>query len=245
MSWNIYYTGLNMPELSNISHNDFNIRHTPTIEIDYLPPGEGKNVIEAINEFHYLVFLSQNGVAGFKNLLLQTGTAIPEILPDTWGVGQKTAAAASQVLNVPVSSPKQQNAIGLIKYFARQSRKPLLLITAEEPRPEFIDWLTVSDWDFRQVKVYRTDLKLNVTLGSLDHLSDNDVVIFASPSTVKGFIRCFPVDDLSSFRNRFVSFGPSTTNEILSKKGKIFWETNIPSTEYVIKKTMEKLTGLN
>lgn len=241
MTWNIFYTGLKMPAYQNPDPEQFIVKHTPTIKIEYLFPKNVKDIKNNLNKIFYLVFLSQNGVTAFFNVVEEMNIQFSKLKIEMWAVGEQTAALTEELFSCQVKVPEEQNAAGMIETFSQIGRQKVLLVTGENPRPEFITWLTENDWKFQHLKLYRQSILPNKTLKTGLKNKKNDTVIFSSPSSVNGFLSSIGADNLNGMNCRFISFGPSTTIEILSKKGKIFWETEIPSAEYVINNTILKL----
>lgn len=242
MTWNIFYTGLKMPAYQNPDPEQFIVKHTPTIKIEYLFPKNVKDIKNNLNEIFYLVFLSQNGVTAFFNIVEKMNIQFSKLKIEMWAVGAQTATLAEKLFSSKVKTPEEQNAAGLIEAFCQIERQKVLLVTGENPRPEFITWLTENDWKLQHIKLYRQSILPNKTLKTdLKNKVNDNTVIFSAPSSVNGFLSSIGADNLNGMNCRFISFGSSTTNEILSKKGKIFWETDIPSAEYVINNTILKL----
>ena len=241
MSWKIFYTGFKMPVYQNSDPEQFIVKHTPTIKIEHLFPKNVKDIKNNLNEIFYLVFLSQNGVKAFFNVVEEMNIHFPRLKIEMWAVGAQTAALVDKLFSYKVKVPEEQNAAGLIKAFSRIERHKVLLVTGENPRPEFITWLTEKDWKFQHLKLYRQSIVPNKIIPTELSNSENELVIFSSPSTVNGFLSSIGANNLKGMNSRFISFGPSTTSHILSKKGKIFWESDIPSAEYVINNTISKI----
>lgn len=244
MTWNIFYTGLKMPAYNNPDPEQFIVKHTPTIEIEYFFPNNVEDIKNKLNEIFYLVFLSQNGVTAFFNIVEDMNIQFSQLKIEMWAVGEQTAALAEELFSCEVKVPDEQNAAGLIKAFCQLGRQKVLLVTGENPRPEFIAWLTKNNWKFQHLILYRQSILPNMTLKTILKNKVNDTVIFSAPSSVNGFLSSVGIDNLNGVNCRFISFGSSTTSEIISKKGKIFWETDIPSAEYVINNTILRLKSL-
>ncbi len=244
MTWKIFYTGLKMPAYQNPDPEQFIVKHTPTIEIEHMFPKNVKDIKNNLNEIFYLVFLSQNGVIAFFNIVEEMNIQFSQLKIEMWAVGAQTATLVKKLFSCEVKVPEEQNAAGLIKAFSQLGKQKVLLVTGEDPRPEFITWLTEKDWKFQHLKLYRQSIVPNKNIPTELSNSENEFVIFSSPSTVNGFLSSIGANNLKGMNYRFISFGPTTSNEILSKRGKIFWETDIPSAEYVITHTILKLTLL-
>jgi uroporphyrinogen-III synthase len=167
-----------------------------------------------------LVFLSKNGIQAFyDNIVIKYGVNISKLSTEVWTVGARTAELTENLLKHKVKIPKNQNSIGLIESFRKLNKKDVLLITGKEPRHEFISWLSKNKWGYQQIELYRREIISNKQLAKTFKNDENSRVIFTAPSTVKGFLKSIGVKNLKKMRCGFISFGPSTTNEIESYGG--------------------------
>lgn len=176
----IFYTGLHNPGFD--LPEDWTFHHIPTITIEY-PEISADLLPDWISEQHYLVFLSRNGICGFEKIAANYPFGQAEI----WCVGEKTAAEFEQSFHTQSKTPLPESALGLIEAFKHLEKHPVHLITAEEPRREFMDWLTESGWVWQRTTVYRTVFKMDVRWKSLTG-GTGDYLVFTSPSTVKGYV---------------------------------------------------------
>jgi uroporphyrinogen-III synthase len=205
----LFLTGLRPPETQ--LPPDFILHHWSTIQIDFLEPSENLQ----IQKPGYLFFLSQNGVLAFYLHQEKILPCLDDV--EIWAVGKVTAKAIKELFNIEANVPIEQNAIGLTETFANKEKKTALLITAEKPRQEFLNFLKQNKWEFQRINLYKTNLRIDMRWQQLD-FRQNDIILFTSPSTVSGFLQN------RSFRKnesipKIIAIGPSTAQAINEKLG--------------------------
>lgn len=228
MTETIYYTGSTRPKLKPEHIKDVRFYHTPTIKIIFDHPESFDPVESHLAKSALIVFQSKNGVRGFHSWLENLGRFVQFESESIWVLGKSTAREVRTSFHQAVQQPDEQSAKGLIQAFRGLKKRPVLLITGQHPRPEFPTWLRKKGWDVLQIPVYKTETIENLELKRLFQNSNEEVVIFTSPSTVQGFLRSTCRDDLSGVVSILVSIGPTTSAEIESYYGKVSYEATEP-----------------
>lgn len=238
----IIFTGLRAPRLELSQLNSIDLHHHPTIRISYFAPSEFQPVGKYLSQNPYVVFLSRNGVIGLSEWANAEGVTLDLDQAIIWAVGSATAQQVEITFGRPAAQPSEQNALGLSQTFATLAKRPVVLFTAEETRPEFPAWLVKQGWDFQQFPVYRTEILENADLNQ--RFNDNDVeyVVFTSPSTVKGFLQSINRKDLKNLKSHWISIGPSTTNEIESAGGTVHWEADEPEIHQLLLNLIKEIS---
>ncbi|MCF7797945.1 MAG: uroporphyrinogen-III synthase [Lentisphaeria bacterium] len=238
----IIYTGLRAPRLDRDLLSGVTLHHHPTIRISYFTPENFDAVQNALAREPYAVFLSRNGVIGLSEWAVSEQTTLDLEQAIVWAVGAATAQQVRTTFQRPAAQPMEQNALGLTRTFATLAKRPVVLFTAEEPRPEFPDWLEKNGWRFDRFPVYRTDILENADLRQRFSDSKDEYVVFTSPSTVKGFLSSLKREDLTGLDTHWISIGPSTSAEIESAGGKVHWESEEPEIQQVLLTLIRELT---
>ncbi len=224
----IYYTGSTRPKLKLEVMKEVRYFHTPTIKIIFDHPELFDGVESHLAKSPLIIFQSKNGVRGFCSWLEYLGRSVKFESKSIWAVGTSTAREVRTSIHQAVQQPDEQNARGLIKAFMGLKKRPVLLITGHETRPEFVTWLRDNRWDVLQIPVYKTEIFENQELYQLFQNSNEEVVIFTSPSTVQGFLKSTYRDDLSGVVSLLVSIGPTTSVKIKSCYGNVSYEAPEP-----------------
>lgn len=173
------------------------------------------SVIRNIDDFHWLIFTSQNGVRFFKDRLralkkdvrMLAGIKIAAIGPKT-----KEAIEALSV-NVDVQ-PKDFRQEGLLAVFKKEriKGKNVLIVRAQEARDVLPVGLEKLGARVCVVPAYKAELRRE-KVGIKDFLAGFDLVTFTSSSCVEGFLRAFSRKEVVSKKNKFkiASIGPVTS----------------------------------
>lgn len=238
----IIYTGLRAPRLDRENLKGAALYHHPTIRIRYQAPGNFAVVQRELESEPYVVFLSRNGVIGLAEWAAGEQISLPLENTIVWAVGAATAQQVHTTFNRPAAQPAEQNARGLVRTFSTLAKRPVVLFTAEEPRPELPAWLEKNGWEYQQFPVYHTDILENADLRQRFSNSDQEYVVFTSPSTVKGFLTSLNRENLTGLNAHWVSIGPSTSAEIEAAGGRVHWEAAEPEVQQVLTKLIEELS---
>ena len=243
MTWDIYYTGLHLPEQLDDYGLDTRIHHTATIEITFTPPENFQQVNAYLQKEPIIIFLSRNGVNGFYYWLNDQGITLDNYSVTFMAVGEKTSATIEKKFHQSAQIPEIQNALGLIQTLQTIPKKPIILITGKETRPELPDWLDKEGWDYCHSTVYSTMLKQNHYLQKIFRNAQNEIVIFTSPSTVLGFLKSVNTINFKSINSRLLSIGPTTTRSIEEHLGTIFLESSQPNLSILTNELLQKLSA--
>jgi len=238
----ILFTGLRAPRLEREQLRGVALHHHPTIRISYFAPTQFQNAGKLLSQNPCVVFLSRNGVIGLSEWANSEDATLDLDQTIIWAVGAATAQQVEMTLGHLAAQPQEQNALGLIQTFGTLAKRPVVLFTAEEPRPEFPAWLLQNGWEFEQFPVYRTEILENSDLRQRFQNNENESVVFTSPSTVKGFLLSIGHPDLTGLTSRWISIGPSTTNEIESAGGVVHWEADEPDVQQLLLNLIKEIS---
>ena len=241
MTWDIYFTGLHVPEPIEHNNVDMRIHHTETIKITYVPSENFHQVNTYLQKEPIIIFLSKNSVNGFHYGLETQGITLDNYSVDFMAVGEETSEAVEEKFLQPAQIPEIQNAFGLIQALQSIQKKPVMLITAEETRPELPNWLDEEGWDYCHLAVYSTTLKQNHHLQKIFKNTQNEIIIFTSPSTVLGFLKSINAANFKSINSRLVSIGSTTTRSIEEQFGSVFLESSRPKLATLTKELVAEL----
>ncbi|NQT62473.1 MAG: uroporphyrinogen-III synthase [Candidatus Marinimicrobia bacterium] len=230
----IIYTGVRIPNIVPDKRTGVNIFHHPTIRIKYDAHLDSAIVKQALEEECYLVFLSRNGVVGLNAWMQTTDISLDFRGKRIWAVGKQTAKEVDTTLGAVAGEPAEQNANGLIRVFETLKPRPVVLFCAEDPRPEYPDWLIRCGWQYNIFPVYRTVVVMNEDLAQRFSNTPDESIILTSPSTVKGFIESINMKDLSAVTARLFSIGPSTSKAIEAFGGKVYQEATEPDIDQLL-----------
>jgi uroporphyrinogen III methyltransferase / synthase len=171
--------------------------------------------IRQIEDFHWVIFTSQNGVKFFKQRLdaldmdircLQ-GIKVASIGPKT-----KEAVESLGLRNDVV--PKTYTQEGLVSALKKIGVRGenILLVRAQEARDVLPDGLVALGAHVKVIAAYRAALRKEKITQS-DYLNGFDMVTFTSSSCVQGFFKVFSKGQIFSKKNRFTvgSIGPITS----------------------------------
>jgi uroporphyrinogen III methyltransferase/synthase len=184
-----------------------------------IKPLEDYNILDEairqIEDYHWVIFTSQNGVRFFKQRLdalnmdircLQ-GVKVASIGPKT-----RSAVESLGLRNDIVPSNYMQE--GLLKAFKSSGVKGanILIVRAMEARDVLPQGLAKLGARVKVVAAYKTRLRTE-KIRAEEYLNDFDMVTFTSSSCVQGFFNVFSSKQIFSGKNRFktASIGPVTS----------------------------------
>jgi uroporphyrinogen-III synthase len=158
--------------------------------ISLLPPKDWSLVDEALKELHsydWLVFTSVTGVEFFGLRMKKLSLQVPwEGRPSVAAIGESTARALSK-LGISVSfTPSRYLTQKLAAELPRTPGKRVLSLRAVVSDPLMSERLRTRGFDVTELPIYRTE---HAGGGVRRRLEDADLIVFASPSAVKGFSR--------------------------------------------------------
>lgn len=169
----------------------------PTIEINPPASWEGMDrAIRAIDDYHWLIFTSVNGVDYFFRRIFDLGEDIRCLGKiKVAAIGPKTATAVQTMGINPDLVPEEYKAEGVIEAFVGKDLKGvnILVPRAAEAREVLPDELREMGARVDVVEAYRTvmpDTGAN-ELGEMLERGEIDMATFTSSSTVTNFISMF------------------------------------------------------
>ena len=156
-----------------------------------VPPLDGGQPLDdallRLEQYSWVAFTSSNAVAATFARADRRGVRRRFARIRTAAVGPSTAARVEAEINRPVTLvPERNDAAGLAGAFPEPRADDWCFVPqSAQARPELVDGLRARGWNVDAVSAYRI-----VTPTLSDHLvadvSGADVVVFASPSAVRG-----------------------------------------------------------
>jgi uroporphyrinogen III methyltransferase / synthase len=174
------------------------------------------SMIRNIEDFHWLIFTSQNGVRFFKDRLrvlkkdvrILAGIRVAAIGPKT----KEAVEALSITVDVQPNDFRQEGLLAALKK-EKIKGKNILIIRAQEARDVLPEGLEKLGARVCVTPAYKAELRQQ-KLGIRDFLEGFDLVTFTSSSCVEGFFRAFSKKEIFSQKNKFkvASIGPVTSS---------------------------------
>ncbi|MFA5099788.1 MAG: uroporphyrinogen-III C-methyltransferase [Candidatus Omnitrophota bacterium] len=173
------------------------------------------NAIRQIEDFHWLIFTSRNGVRFFKERLdalkmdircLQ-GVKVASIGPKT-----KEAVEALGLRNDVQPKTYTQEGLSAALKKAGVRGANILIVRAQEARDVLPDGLAALGAHVKVIAAYKAQLRKE-KVKPVDYLNGFDMVTFTSSSCVQGFFKAFSRKQIFSKKNKFkvASIGPITS----------------------------------
>lgn len=237
----IYNTGLTT--IAPAENQLVTVRNTPTIRIEFEIGAVTPKQAEFLNRDPYLVFSSRNGVQGFQRWLTRFEGSIDLTRGNVWAVGERTARLAEELFGVKVHIPDTQSSTGLIDEFKTLSKRPVVLVGGNIPRPEFSNWLAESHWTYCHFPVYKTTPYANPDLTAGFINNSQNAAFFSSPSTVEGFLLSLDRPDFRSIKTRLAAIGATTALAITAKDGDVFYQAPLPDFSKAFDALVQTLTN--
>ena len=186
----------------------------PAIEIQ--PPDDFApldRAIEQLEQYDWLLFTSQNGVARFARRLDQSARDLRAIAGKIAAIGPATAAAL-EALHLKVDRmPKEYVAESVLEAFGDDvGGKRILLARAAVARDILPRELGRRGARVDVVPAYRTLPPAGLAVRAKQALPDADWITFTSSSTVKNLVDAIGVDALR--QTKIASIGPITSTTI-------------------------------
>lgn len=206
----ILHTGTDASDI--VSHGK--VWHIPFIEIE--PLNNSKEEWLATGnpaDYEWIVFTSRYGVNYYFKQLLANGLDLRALSHlKMASVGHSTSAALRKIGLTPDLQPEVESAEGLISIF-RQNVAPgsrVLLARSAIGLPALPEGLTTLGYQVTDFPVYNTHA---VEPAPTPDLNLVDRVAFASPSAVKSFFRCYPLENIPT-NIQFMSKNGATLHEV-------------------------------
>ena len=128
----------------------------------------------------------------------------------------------------------------MTKRFASLPKRKVIIPSGTKGRPEFIDWLQKNSWDYLKFCVYQTTAICNETLQQKFNNSQQQYVVFTSPSTVEGFLKTLGKPTLKEIHSKLVSIGPTTTRCIQKYNGQVYFQPQKPKIKILLQILQER-----
>ena len=215
--------------------------------IEFLPPEDWSRVdanLTRLRKFDWVLFTSPTGVEFFAQRMTALSLSVPWLgKPSVAAVGAKTGAALLGLGIRPGFVPSEFTTRTLAEQLPRGEGRTLLLLRADIADPEAVAILERDGFEVHDLSIYRTSAVSGVEDGSIEHeVLDADAILFASPSSVEGFMRRLgPRKTKFVLANRplAVCIGP-VTEKAARKRG---FELTLASGTHTIDALLQTLTG--
>lgn len=197
-------------------------------------------LLQRIHSFDWLVFTSGTGVAYFGERMKTLSLSVHwRGRPLVAAVGPRTAEKLTRVGIKPDFIPSVYLTRKLAEELPAERGDRVLLLRADIADPNLSEILRARGYDVQEASIYRTTLARG---RATRRVRDADVIIFASPSAVRGFCRTVPKGEMTRLQStRAVCIGPVT--EATAKKNG-FTETVIP-TSYTLDAIVDEVSRLS
>jgi uroporphyrinogen III methyltransferase / synthase len=181
--------------------------------LDDYQPLDG--AIRQIEDFHWLIFTSQNGVRFFKERLAALKMDIRCLQGvKVASIGPKTKEAVEALGLRNDVQPKTYTQEGLVAALKKAGVKGanIVIVRAQEARDVLPDGLAALGAHVKVIAAYRAELS-DQKITTPDYLTGFDIVTFTSSSCVQGFFNVFSRKRIFSKKNKFkvASIGPITS----------------------------------
>ncbi len=242
MGINIFYTGITKPSFSkNENEKELLFSHFPTIKVYFRPKLEDLEAKLSLWKNPGVVFFSKNGVLGAQNWFSSSWWKEREDAKAIWTIGEATAQVFQEVFACSSQVPEISHAKGLIQAFQNRPKQPFILFSALRSRVEFPQWLKQNGWKFKSIPVYETIVWENQELSQAFSNTSQEYIVFTSPSTVKGFLLTCQKKDFSQIKACLCSIGPTTSQEIEARKGKVFYQAKKPKLNFFLEEIIYQI----
>jgi uroporphyrinogen-III synthase len=200
---------------------------------------EVDEVLKSLHTFDWLVFTSAVGVGYFADRMKELSIPLPRRgKPMFASVGARTGERLSSLGLEPGFVPSAYLTERLADELPTEHGGRVLILDTDIADPKLGDRLRSRGFEVRTVVIYRTR---SLECGETDRLEGANLIIFASPSAVKGFCRMLPDAVLQRMRRvRAVCIGPITA-AAASENG--FGDTMIPGA-YTLDSVLEEIAGM-
>jgi len=174
----------------------------PVLEFEKIPV-EKEVLLEAVDKdkpFEWVMFTSSRAVRFFREELDRHGLQLPAYTQVAC-IGEQTARVAAEYGFQPDFFPKEAGSEkfldGFEQMWAENSRKPrILLPMAESGRATVRERLTDIGCCVLWIPLYRTKGREDMTgMMNQSELSDAELVLFTSPSSVDAFLATYSLPD--------------------------------------------------
>jgi len=188
------------------------------IQIDTISlaqPDDWSSVDETLGRlswFDWLVFTSPNGVKFFLQRMKTLKLPLPERKPLLAAVGSATAVELSRAGLWVAFVPSTYLTKALGEELPQERGSKVLLLRTDIVDPRLADTLTRRGFEVEERAIYRTVVKHRRNFDD-DHqkIPELDLIVFASPSAVRGLCQVVPESELRKLRTKTAfCIGPVT-----------------------------------
>ena len=221
----IYHTGLTPPPASKVIQG-FTISYCPVLSVEYAYINTPQDIVEILHGSPVILIMSKNGIIGLKKWL-QDYTLDSTFFQNSifWTVGDRTHSHLKETLGVASFYPQEMTGKGIIQQLRTEKISKVLLIAGKDPRKEFIDGLLEANVNFFHFPVYDIQIQDNRDFATSFVDDSSNYIIITSPSSVHGIMQNLSIKHLSNLQAKIISIGPTTSKEIRSEGGVIFYES--------------------
>ena len=162
--------------------------------IEFLPPEDWSRVdadLAGLGKFDWVLFTSPTGVEFFAKRMKALSLSVPWLgKPSVAAVGAKTGAALRELGITPGFIPSAYTGRTMAEQLPRGEGKTLLLLRADIADPEAVAILERDGFEVHDLSIYKTSAVSRIEDDSIEHeVLRADAILFASPSSVEGFMR--------------------------------------------------------
>ncbi len=193
----------------------------PVLRIETLSSSESTAALGDLAAFSWIVFTSKNGADSAIELLEKAGKGPRELVTTKIAViGEATAKALEERGIVATFVSRAGHGGGLGDELAKKERSKsrFLLLRAKVASPELASVLGDAGHEVTDVGVYET----TIVPADSKLVDGADVLLFTSPSTVRGYLASNPQklhstgssDDTAGRKKLIASIGPVTTRAL-------------------------------
>lgn len=176
--------------------------------------------LEAIDQYHWLLFTSVNGVKYFIERLQKQGKLVDQLRHlQIATIGPETARAVTDLSLLVQAVPEEYRAEALVTVLGNVHGQRILLPRAAEAREVLPKELQALGAQVDEIPVYETRRPQTTQTKKLRELllqANVDMVTFTSSSTVRNFVAAFPHENLAQLlaRTRIGCIGPITADTV-------------------------------
>jgi len=181
--------------------------------IEFLPPDDWEpvdNALRGLGSFDWVAFTSPRAVGAFVNRLRELGINLESVKPSFAAVGVSTAERLRRTGLKAEFVPEEYLTSALGEGLPRGRGKRVLLLRTDIAEREIVTKLRRRGFQVTDLVVYRTR---GVAKGfEAPGLGGADLLVFASPSEVRGLVGRIDPKTFEKIRERGVAFciGPVT-----------------------------------
>jgi len=217
----------------------------PINTISLSPPKDWAVVdglLRRLHSFDWLVFTSATGAEYFagrmKELSLDLGW---QGKPLVACVGERTAERLSAFGVKPSFIPTSYLTQTLAKELPADRGRRVLLLRADIADPKMLDSMRERGFEVEEASIYSTG-PARRTAAADERLREADLIVFASPSAVRGFCRMVPPEEIPTLqRKQAVCIGPVTA----AAAGECGFARTIMPKSYTLDAVVEEIVRLS